>query len=87
MTLYVLTSETRLANFTGLDWHTWIECTANDDLFASMVGHRHMRQRGGIGPDETRVKVFVYIRQTMDVPCVVNFTEFNFWPEQEAVTA
>lgn len=57
-------------------WHPWRRvrpATLKNGLFSRLVLHRALRDRGGIGPDET-LTVHVYTRQP--AARVVHWTQF-----------
>ena len=64
-------------DFTNVIWKPWINCDPADELLANMAAYQHVRFRGGLG-DADKLEVFVCIRDSMDMPCTVDCTQFTF---------
>ncbi len=67
-------------DFTGVVWREWRNCREADlEQLPTMALHRHLRDRGGVLPEENPLRVFVSIRKTENHPAV-HYTEFTIRP-------
>jgi hypothetical protein len=74
-TLEVACFENELPKFWDqVSWRTWLECEDGDSMLAGLAAHRHVRERGGVQPDQT-LKLFVCIRKPGEL--TVNYTQFK----------
>lgn len=63
-------------------WRPWINCDPGDKTLPQLAAWQHFRFRGGIGHDDPPLKLFVCIRDSLDLRTpaglTVNYTEFKF---------
>ena len=68
-------------------WTPWKNCESASET-ASLAAHRHVRQRGGIAPDEA-LRVYVYVAPPDEnlypngSPRDAIWTVFNITPEKQ----
>lgn len=77
MTRYVAIFEKVLPTaFNGVHWHPWLNVD-DESLLPQIAAYRHIRDRGGVLPDEEPLRVFVCISDRDEGPRVVNYTHFS----------